>query len=90
MADMFGGKPLLSCSSGRALLSLTIGGLRETSNLAPHAMVADVHRVDDVWEPIYFSPTGQSWEKGEIFAMRSAFYYCLDCLNAYPSIAPEC
>jgi hypothetical protein len=90
MTETFGGTPLLVCGFGNAVSFLVAGGLRETSNLAPHAMVADVARIADTWEPIYVNSTGQNWRKDEILTMCSAFYCCLDCLRSGQDIWPAC
>ena len=92
MTEMLGGTPLLVCGFGNAVPFLVTGGLRETSNLAPHAMVADVVldcQVGPCWSPVYTNPTNQNWQKDEIAAMTFAFDACLTCLNNYPAAAPE-
>lgn len=85
MTDMFGGTPLLVCGMGNTVPSLTQNGIRETSNLAPHAMVADF--VDG--KPVYVNPTNQNWEKPEIVMMHDAFRVCLETLLKYPAVVPE-
>jgi hypothetical protein len=87
MTDAFGGTPLLICGFRNVVPCLVAGGIRETSNLAPHAMVSDVHFnlgwtvEDDHWAPEFVNPTGQDWLKPEIIESHNAFIVAVDCLT---------
>lgn len=89
MCDKFGGDPLLVAGTQNTVPCLVAGGLRETSNLAPHPMVSDVvHDPDYVWTPVYTNPTQQDWQKPEIIAMQDALLIAADCLQHYENVQP--
>jgi hypothetical protein len=83
MTDMFGGTPMLVCGIGAVVPVLVSNGIRETSNLAMHPMVADV--VDG--RPVYANPTNQDWRKSEILVMHEAFKECLVATRGF--ITPQ-
>jgi hypothetical protein len=85
MTDMFGGTPLLVCGFGNVVPFLVAGGIRETSNPAPMAMVGDV--VDG--SPIYLNPAGINWEKPEILESTWTLRDCVLCLLDHPPIVPS-
>jgi len=89
LTDQFGATPLLVVSHTNVVPSLVHGGLRETSNLAPHAMVADVKFVN-AWipDPQFVNPANINWDKPEIKVMDEAFLVCLRTLGEPPYPAP--
>jgi hypothetical protein len=87
LTDMFGGTPLLVCGFGNAVPFLVAGGIRETSNLAPHAMVWGINLyAEGEWEPVFVNPAGIDWEKPEILESHKAFMACRP--RRHPSVVP--
>jgi hypothetical protein len=84
LTDMFGGTPQLVVSNTNVVPSFVFGGLRETSNLAPHPMVISVACDESgEWWPVCTNPTGQDWEKPTIVEPHKAFRTALQCLPFY-------
>jgi hypothetical protein len=79
----FGGSPLLVVSGSNVVPSLIVAGLRETANLAPHAMFSDV---DAQGHPVYLNPAGVDWQKPEITEPHKAFLLAVECLAAHQEV----
>ena len=89
LCDQFGGDPLLVASHTNHVPFLVAGGLRETSNLAPHPMVSDViHDPDYVWTPVYSNPAAVDCMKPEIIVQQDALLTCADALQYHSDIQP--
>jgi hypothetical protein len=86
LTDAFGGTPLLVVGTTNTVPHLVFGGIRETSNQAPHPMVYDV-TVDEEgeWEPVYANPTKQDWQKPEITEAHKAFDACIAAIAHHPA-----
>jgi hypothetical protein len=90
MTEMMGGTPLLVCGCGQAVPFLMAGGIRETSNLAPHAMISDVVRDENGdWKPVYLNSTNQDWVKPTIMEPQKAFLLALECLERHKLGTPS-
>jgi len=77
LTGRFGGTPLLVCGFNAKVDCLTLGGIREVSNQAPHGMVIDVTKYDGMWTPI----TIEQSVNPAVETMVNAFDECLNRLR---------